>query len=310
LSEHATPTSGSFAVPVEAGAILQFCRAIGETDPIHHEVAAARRAGFRDLVAPPTFLMVADHYDPAFPRRPRPGRPWPDDEDPAQLEGLFHVEQRFTWARHPSAGDVLTAFRAEPRTWERQGRRGGRLEFIETVTEFVDDLGPVATTAWIDVRTEVSHAAISSTQPAATEPTPPGPDDPPGIVLVEGLTRTQIVMYVAAAGDFHPLHHDDVYAREHGYPGVFAPGMLTLALTARSITECVGLGALAWMTSRFRAQVWPGDTLVARVVEHLDVDPGEAVVTVTTVNQHGTTVLETQAGLSESADQPDAEPGP
>jgi acyl dehydratase len=294
------PSGAPFAVPVEVGAIQQFCRAIGEAHPLHRSAEAAQAAGFPHLVAPPTFAMVADHYDPGFPRRPRPGEPWPDA---TQLEGAFHVEQRLVWHRHPCAGEVLTARRRPARTWEKQGRRGGRLEFVEVVTELGDDAGPVVESAWVDVRTERSHASLTTAQgddapapAAAIEPAVPA-----GTVLVEGLTRTQIVMYVAAAGDFHPLHHDDVYARTHGYPGVFAPGMLTLALTTRAITARLGVGTLGWLTSRFRAQVWPGDTLVARVTDH----PGGALEVVT-VNQQGTVVLETTAGTGQPPVPPSA----
>jgi acyl dehydratase len=290
----------SFPVPVEAGAILQFCRAIGETDPCHLDAAHARANGHRDVLAPPTFLMVADHYDPDFPRRPRPGEPWLDGPTGlARLEGLFHVEQRFTWHRHPCAGEVLSARRQAPRTWEKHGRRGGRLEFIETTTDFTDEAGPVVSTAWVDVRTERSHASLTAGQTSSVEPPAEVTAVPDGIPLVDGLTRAQIVMYVAVAGDFHPLHHDDVYAREHGYPGVFAPGMLTLALTTRAITTRLGAGTLGWLTSRFRSQVWPGDVLVARVTDH----PGGAIEVVT-LNQHGTVVLETRAGRGQP---PDAE---
>jgi acyl dehydratase len=296
--------SGPFTVPVEVGAIHQFCRAIGEAHPLHRSAEAAQAAGFAHIVAPPTFVVVADQYDPDFPRRPRPGEPWPD---PARLEGAFHVEQRLVWHRHPCAGDVLTARRRPARTWEKQGRRGGRLEFVEVVTELVDATGPVVVSAWVDVRTERSHASLTATQGEGTDPPPPGSAVPVGLpegeVLVDGLTRTQIVMYVGAAGDFHPLHHDDVYAREHGYPGVFAPGMLTLALTARAVTARLGVGAIGWLTSRFRAQVWPGDVLVARATDHPD-----GAVEVVTLNQHGTVVLETTAGSGQPPDPPSAGP--
>ena len=44
-------------------------------------------------------------------------------------------------------------------------------------------------------------------------------------VVVDNLTRTQIVQYAGASGDFNPLHSDDLFAREvAGYPGVFAHG--------------------------------------------------------------------------------------
>src|SRR2546423_11688449 len=39
-------------------------------------------------------------------------------------------------------------------------------------------------------------------------------------------TRTDFVRYAGASGDFHPLHHDEVYAREARLPGVFGMGLL------------------------------------------------------------------------------------
>jgi len=46
-------------------------------------------------------------------------------------------------------------------------------------------------------------------------------------VVVDNLTRSQIVQYAGASGDFNPLHSDDLFAREvAGYPGIFAHGML------------------------------------------------------------------------------------
>src|SRR5207249_4088356 len=40
---------------VEKGAIRRFAEALGETNPIYFEEAAARAAGYRSVVAPPTF---------------------------------------------------------------------------------------------------------------------------------------------------------------------------------------------------------------------------------------------------------------
>ena len=45
--------------------------------------------------------------------------------------------------------------------------------------------------------------------------------------VVENLSRTQIVQYAGASGDYNPLHSDEVYTTQiAGYPGVFAHGML------------------------------------------------------------------------------------
>ena len=38
--------------------IREFAEAIGATDPIHHDVEAARAAGYPDVVAPATFLTI------------------------------------------------------------------------------------------------------------------------------------------------------------------------------------------------------------------------------------------------------------
>ena len=44
---------------VEAARITQYANAVGEQNPIHHDAKAAKAAGFRDLVAPPMFCVVA-----------------------------------------------------------------------------------------------------------------------------------------------------------------------------------------------------------------------------------------------------------
>src|SRR5687768_15307331 len=81
-------------------------------------------------------------------------------------------------------------------------------------------------------------------------------------VVVEDLKRTQIVQYAGASGDFNPLHTDQEFAvKVAGYPGVFAHGMLTMGMTGRVLTEWLGRENLLRFGVRFKAQVWPGDTL-------------------------------------------------
>ena len=38
--------------------IREYARAVGETNPVHLDVEAARAAGYADLVAPPMFAVV------------------------------------------------------------------------------------------------------------------------------------------------------------------------------------------------------------------------------------------------------------
>ncbi len=84
-------------------------------------------------------------------------------------------------------------------------------------------------------------------------------------VVIDNLTRTQLVMYAGASGDYNPVHTDEVFATKvAGYPTVFAHGMLSMGATARMLTNWVGDGRLTKYGVRFVAQVWPGDTLTAR----------------------------------------------
>jgi acyl dehydratase len=113
--------------------------------------------------------------------------------------------------------------------------------------------------------------------------------------LVSDITRTQIVMYAGASGDYNPLHTDEIFATQvAGYPTVFAHGMLTMGMTGRALTDWVGDGRLTSYGVRFSKQVWPGDSLTATVtVEGLRQIDGVDIAdfTVTTRNQHGDVVV-------------------
>ena len=90
------------------------------------------------------------------------------------------------------------------------------------------------------------------------------PGDEHSEVVVDNLSRTQLVMYSGASGDYNPLHTDEVYTTEvAGYPSVFAHGMLTMGLTGKMLTNYVGDGRLIAFGVRFTAQVFPGATLTA-----------------------------------------------
>jgi acyl dehydratase len=114
-------------------------------------------------------------------------------------------------------------------------------------------------------------------------------------VVVDNLSRTQIVQYAGASGDYNPLHTDEIYVTKvAGFPTVFAHGMLTMGLTGRLLTDWVGDGRLLSYGVRFEKQVWPGDTLTATAtVESIEDRDGAkvAALTVVTVNEGGDRVL-------------------
>jgi acyl dehydratase len=113
--------------------------------------------------------------------------------------------------------------------------------------------------------------------------------------VVENLSRTQIVQYAGASGDYNPLHTDEIYTTQiAGYPTVFAHGMLTMGLTSKMLTNYVGPGRLTKFGVRFTNQVWPGDSLDATAtVEAIRDEGGEKLVDLklSTTNQDGKEVV-------------------
>ena len=117
--------------------------------------------------------------------------------------------------------------------------------------------------------------------------------------VAENLSRTQIVQYAGASGDYMPLHTDERYAKEvAGYPGVFAHGMLSMGATGVMLTNWVGDGRLTKYSARFTRQVWPGDDLIATAtVTSIHEEGGEQLVEldVLTVNQENQPVISGKA---------------
>jgi 3-hydroxybutyryl-CoA dehydratase len=87
---------------------------------------------------------------------------------------------------------------------------------------------------------------------------------PPPLFRVGPLTRTDIVRYAGASGDFNPIHHDETFARDAGLPSVMAHGMLSAGLLASFVTRWFGAGSIRHYKVRFMDRVWPGDVLDAR----------------------------------------------
>jgi acyl dehydratase len=91
------------SAPYEIGRekVREFAEAIGDTNPVHRDRAAAQRAGHPDVLVPPTFAfalatpaMMAAVADPAL-----------------GLSGsaVIHGEQRFVWERPLRVGDRIVS---------------------------------------------------------------------------------------------------------------------------------------------------------------------------------------------------------
>jgi acyl dehydratase len=112
--------------------------------------------------------------------------------------------------------------------------------------------------------------------------------------VVAEITRTQIVQYAGASGDYSPLHTDEPYAVRAGYRGVMAHGMLAMAATELVLAEWIGRERLVRYGVRFVNPIWPGDSLHAvATVRALHEEPTARIaeIDIVTTNGHGVTVL-------------------
>ena len=170
--------------PVEASHIMMFARAVGDENRIYYDAEYAKGTEPGGIIAPPTFAQASAQFTEGYRLRPEIGKPWfgsgatpsgtmmPPDEEKADDEkaakkegggdkpsgaaaGGLHAEQHFTYHRQLRPGDVLTPTTRPGETWEKQGKRAGKLVFSETITEYRDPGGELVVTArGVGVRTE------------------------------------------------------------------------------------------------------------------------------------------------------------
>lgn len=97
LSGRTYPPTAPYAVGREK--VREFAAAVGAVHPVHHDVDAARAAGYADVVAPPTFAIVVSQrgLDQLL----------ADDTAGIELSRVVHGDQRFTIERPIVAGDEL-----------------------------------------------------------------------------------------------------------------------------------------------------------------------------------------------------------
>lgn len=112
------------------------------------------------------------------------------------------------------------------------------------------------------------------------------------------LTRTDLVAYAGASGDYNPMHHDEIKAQAAGLPSVFGHGMFSAGFLAGGIVDFVGAGNLRRYAVRFTKQTWPGDVLVTKVtVKAKREESGEQLVDLDCelVTEAGVTVVSGEA---------------
>ncbi|MNT72622.1 hypothetical protein D3C72_2112440 [compost metagenome] len=115
---------------MEKGRLRFFAKAIGETNPLYSDEAAARAAGYKSLPVPPTFLFCLQGE----------GRDLGEFLALLQwdLGRILHAEQEFTYHKPAVAGDVLTF---DTRVADVYEKKGGALQFVVQDTRVTNQDG-------------------------------------------------------------------------------------------------------------------------------------------------------------------------
>ena len=124
----------SVQVEIDRSQIRFLAKVLGLKDEIHFDVNAAREAGFRDLVAPPSILMVVEAA--ADEVRVKRDQPTLLHTLGADLRYLLHGDERYIYIAPLCAGD--------------------RVSFAATVGAFADKKGGLIEV--VTIGSEISHA--------------------------------------------------------------------------------------------------------------------------------------------------------
>jgi N-terminal half of MaoC dehydratase len=118
-----------FRVVIEEGKVREFARAVKSSNPAYVGEGP-------QCTSPVTFLASS-----AFWQGPEHS-PWGDAK--LNWERILHGEQEFVFpGPPPGASTELTAEARIDRVYEKEGKRGGTMTFVEVVTEYRDGAGNV-----------------------------------------------------------------------------------------------------------------------------------------------------------------------
>ena len=127
----------SYAVGREK--VREFAAAVGEQNPLHHDLDAAREAGYADVVAPPMFAVVfgGRAMAPAL----------FDPEVGIDFSRMVHGGQEFVWGPPVVAGDEI-ATEVEVKD---VSERGGLQFFVFESRSTNQDGETVCTGTWTNI---------------------------------------------------------------------------------------------------------------------------------------------------------------
>ncbi len=85
-------------------------------------------------------------------------------------------------------------------------------------------------------------------------------------LVKDPVSRTQLVKYAGASGDYNSIHYDDEAARAGGLEGVIAHGMLSMGFLGQFVETTFGAGSYKRLEVRFQGMVKLGEVITCRGV--------------------------------------------
>ena len=79
--------------------------------------------------------------------------------------------------------------------------------------------------------------------------------------VIGPLTQTDIVRFAGACGDFNPLHHDVVAARDSGFDAPIAMGQMTAGMAGAWLADWCGIEWMRHLEVHFVSPVFVRDTI-------------------------------------------------
>ncbi|MFB7140829.1 MaoC/PaaZ C-terminal domain-containing protein [Gottfriedia sp. NPDC056225] len=109
-------------------------------------------------------------------------------------------------------------------------------------------------------------------------------------VVLDPVSRIDLIKYAGASGDFNPIHTIDDEAKKAGLPGIIAHGMWTMGNLAKLFSDYFEVGFIENYSIRFKNMVFLNDVItLSSILEKTE--ENRLYFKVNAKNQNDVTVL-------------------
>jgi acyl dehydratase len=269
--------------PVTGVQIWQWCRAMGDDNPLYLDPDYHARNGLPAPLAPPTMMQmwtmrdIEFHYAPGSTTAP-PYQVF-DELTVAGFPANVAVSYDITFLRYLSVGDRAHHYTTVVSISAEKQTALGRGHFVTERVEYLDQHEHLFAEAYITyfqyhpaAAAKQADAKAAATPPQAATDWVPDFSDLRATELATGdalpelaipITHKLIVGGAIASQDYIEVHHNAPAARAAAMPDIFMNILTTCGLTGRYLSDWAGPASrLEKLSFRLMAPNVPGDTMV------------------------------------------------